>query len=223
MTGQQSLFLSTPSVGRATTKLTSPSITTLDFYPRPPWGGRHKVVGLYNRYNDISIHALRGEGDAAPLGELADSVKFLSTPSVGRATQQGTDTGRQEGISIHALRGEGDNSHDNKCTERNHFYPRPPWGGRLVRTGMSIFRSIFLSTPSVGRATTGHRVDEAAEKISIHALRGEGDLSLPPSATSCQVFLSTPSVGRATQYADYCKTQAEFLSTPSVGRATECE
>ena len=33
-----------------------------NFNPRPPWGGRHGFVKLYNKQK-ISIHALRGEGD----------------------------------------------------------------------------------------------------------------------------------------------------------------
>ncbi len=34
----------------------------------------------------ISIHALRGEGDALEGDKTYDRVKFLSTPSAGRAT-----------------------------------------------------------------------------------------------------------------------------------------
>ena len=52
----------------------------------------------------ISIHALREEGDVP--GALAEAglTKFLSTPSVRRAT----------GIVVVAL------------AQLNHFYPRPP-------------------------------------------------------------------------------------------------
>ena len=35
--------------------------------------------------------------------------------------------------------------------------------------------NVFLSTPSVGRATLDLLQDFGAEVISIHALRGEGD------------------------------------------------
>ena len=38
----------------------------------------------------------------------------------------------------------------------------------------------------------------AAAKISIHALREEGDLLVPRNLTDYQVFLSTPSARRAT-------------------------
>ena len=57
---------------------------------------------------------------------------------------------------------------------------------------------IFLSTPSVRRATgqsvhVGFRVE-----ISIHALREEGDWDADELHCSCVVFLSTPSARRAT-------------------------
>ena len=79
----------------------------------------------------ISIHALRGEGDAIfrPIfraaiafqstpsvgrATLAQSLavvayaEFQSTPSVGRATNYASFTALPKMISIHALRGEGD-------------------------------------------------------------------------------------------------------------------
>ena len=36
---------------------------SLDFYPRPPRGGRRNSKSAYERLVDISIHALREEGD----------------------------------------------------------------------------------------------------------------------------------------------------------------
>ena len=35
----------------------------LDFYPRPPRGGRHRALDSLMDKWDISIHALREEGD----------------------------------------------------------------------------------------------------------------------------------------------------------------
>ena len=56
-----------------------------------------------------------------------------------------------------------------------YFYPRPPRGGRLVGcpTGRSPKR--FLSTPSARRATGCPRLPFRGPRISIHALREEGD------------------------------------------------
>ena len=58
-------------------------------------------------------------------------------------------------------------------------------------------------------------------KISIHALREEGDLREPPPQTAPSQFLSTPSARRATGRIDYETHRRNiFLSTPSARRAT---
>ena len=57
-----------------------------DFYPRPPRGGRRAARKGYARHLQISIHALREEGDAAASVMLTFSRQFLSTPSARRAT-----------------------------------------------------------------------------------------------------------------------------------------
>ena len=56
----------------------------------------------------------------------------------------------------------------------------------------------FLSTPSVRRATLQKETKIEDEKISIHALREEGDQRHTPGGFVCNSFLSTPSVRRAT-------------------------
>ena len=80
--------------------------------------------------------------------------KFQSTPSVGRATDAGRNTVRQ----------------------RRYFNPRPPWGGRRLKCLICSLCALFQSTPSVGRATTWSFTPRTGISISIHALRGEGDL-----------------------------------------------
>ena len=103
-------------------------------------------------------------------------------------------------ISIHALRGEGDSERGTTRLYRRDFNPRPPWGGRPLRRARRIKRyfyfnprppwggrhmtgyirsdwRIFQSTPSVGRATFLRLLFLLlVAVISIHALRGEGDL-----------------------------------------------
>ena len=59
-------------------------------------------------YFEISIHALREEGDMMSSVFHPGMLSFLSTPSVRRATHGGKRTGHQQAISIHALREEGD-------------------------------------------------------------------------------------------------------------------
>ena len=124
------------------------------------------------------------------------------------------------------------------------FYPRPPRGGRpiIVYDNATFIR--FLSTPSARRATQcrstshgsstyfyprpprGGRLAALGEqpvynRISIHALREEGDAVLTACALLFCRFLSTPSARRATCTGKVLwSTDREFLSTPSARRAT---
>ena len=237
-----------------------------DFYPRPPRGGRRArwnplvlipvflstpsarrataidVSGQIGR--QISIHALREEGDQEQLLAEINRRRFLSTPSARRATQIRAHNVHQIIISIHALREEGDSAWSwwPRRTARflstpsarrathgiavhrgggGDFYPRPPRGGRLC------------SSLTSRRSTT----------ISIHALREEGDDTTQIRYTASRRFLSTPSARRATRggggrvphFHDFyprpprggrqsCWRRSmcarQFLSTPSARRAT---
>ena len=62
-----------------------------------------------------------------------------------------------------------------------------------------LLEDIFLSTPSVWRATHSKRLRRHNQHISIHALRVEGDPSGSHRVGACSAFLSTPSVWRATR------------------------
>ena len=64
---------------------------------------RHLVI-----VDAISIHSLRGEGDLAMLKQKVGETEFQSTPSVGRETNQKIYITQLKAISIHSLRGEGD-------------------------------------------------------------------------------------------------------------------
>ena len=57
----------------------------------------------------------------------------------------------------------------------------------------------FLSTPSARRATRQRRRRPRHPRISIHALREEGDLAKFDEKTGLFEFLSTPSARRATK------------------------
>ena len=79
----------------------------------------------------ISIHALREEGDASAIGQdLAGAVISI------HALREEGDVDFVLGfigdlnISIHALREEGDDIRLRQLHQREHFYPRPPRGGR---------------------------------------------------------------------------------------------
>ena len=62
-----------------------------------------------------------------------------------------------------------------------------------------VGKHVFLSTPSVRRATTVGSKPPGKIAISIHALREEGDRFDNCSFGNHIGFLSTPSVRRATQ------------------------
>ena len=145
-------FQSTPSVGRATIKHNNILFNRWHFNPRPPWGGRranlsHSVVLI-----DISIHALRGEGDDILFNQTVEqgiSIHALR----GEGDVELPALGHYRNISIHALRGEGDCLFVVTALDRRHFNPRPPWGGRPEYSQLPLERPQFQSTPSVGRAT----------------------------------------------------------------------
>ena len=79
-------FLSTPSARRATASASTFPGSWVNFYPRPPRGGRPCHLGGFLCCRRISIHALREEGDASPTLDAAVVFLFLSTPSARRAT-----------------------------------------------------------------------------------------------------------------------------------------
>ena len=79
-----------------------------------------------------------------------------------------------------------------------NFYPRPPRGGRQSSTASRMAWTGFLSTPSARRATIDAGVDVDALRISIHALREEGDILFRVVLQRHNQFLSTPSARRAT-------------------------
>ena len=148
-----------------------------------------------------------------------------------------------EHISIHALREEGDGAPHPAGARTQHFYPRPPRGGRRSRNSSFGKSKVFLSTPSARRATTRGLRRSCRGPISIHALREEGDVQHHANVFDLAIsihalreegdwdgnnfiltyfqFLSTPSARRAT-YARQSGMglRAVFLSTPSARRAT---
>ena len=258
------LFLSTPSARRATPRCLlsgygfrisihalreegdvhnlSPFRFEMDFYPRPPRGGRPFFMMVILALPGISIHALREEGDVKRSGKIDGAILFLSTPSARRATCFQPMPGLLlSNFYPRPPRGGRLTSAFLSRTTSN-FYPRPPRGGRRRHDMADIAASGFLSTPSARRATLRLRQSPGVVVISIHALREEGDVS--PGNTSSRytdfyprpprggrrntayqrgmtdIFLSTPSARRATSRYTGMRSPVLFLSTPSARRAT---
>ena len=131
-------FLSTPSARRATSgccrtaaakqisihalreegdfRLDGVHDNLIDFYPRPPRGGRPDCPRLDNTRH-----------------------KFLSTPSARRATAYTVAAFPAVFISIHALREEGDQFFQIHSHPPHYFYPRPPRGGRQQKQRQNLY------------------------------------------------------------------------------------
>ena len=124
-------------------------------------------------------------------------------------------------ISIHALREEGDELFLRIHRPLHHFYPRPPRGGRRRELAGQAYDSVFLSTPSARRATKYLHQPRRTERISIHALREEGDMG-PSAHRPKQPVISIHALREEGD--DGAKLYPQlawgFLSTPSARRAT---
>ena len=130
---------------------------------------------------------------------LSFLIIFLSTPSARRATPGSVSVG----------------------TGPKNFYPRPPRGGRplVVRLSSSSKWYFYPRPPRGGRPGHRRRIHGGVnfyprpprggrrphvalfvllKRISIHALREEGDVVLFPAMCGSITFLSTPSARRAT-------------------------
>ena len=213
-------FQSTPSVGRATNGSTFEPPLFHDFNPRPPWGGR-RFTTLAKTWDlsfqstpsvgratlspckipcrtSISIHALRGEGDARRSYHGNDNYNFNPRPPWG---------GRLLGFFMRT---------------RLKIFQSTPSVGRATQNKIiaSFTRPKFQSTPSVGRATKRKQPNQSSTDISIHALRGEGDCP-DWQHTDPQIYFNPrpPWGGRHSRFCGVVRYPI-FQSTPSVGRAT---
>ena len=235
-------FLSTPSARRATLEPQHTALGVIDFYPRPPRGGRRAATGIKEVRHiflstpsarratlaeqaqrvriSISIHALREEGDSGPPSNSSRQTSFLSTPSARRATAQRRLLGQRGGISIHALREEGDRlAEGDGC--RGALFLSTPSARRATYDGSMVLADHeFLSTPSARRAT--HELDhgQRAQVISIHALREEGDDLRHKGRARGSNFYPRPPRGGRRGSSPAMDGPLVFLSTPSARRAT---
>ena len=148
---------------------------TCSFYPRPPYGGRHRCGMM-----------------------LCLSLTFLSSPSIRRATV----------LHAHVARRAG------------RFYPRPPYGGRLGQQifylsqrvsilalhtegdppppNMALAENVFLSSPSIRRATLARGVRQQPDVGFYPRPPYGGRPKPPPTMPNAPRFLSSPSIRRAT-------------------------
>ena len=195
--------------------------SVMDFYPRPPRGGRPRPQGRRPADQPISIHALREEGDWLKHAHCHGFFVFLSTPSARRATIR----------------------HEKNSPCSPHFYPRPPRGGRpesLRVCGRELAISIhalreegdqFLFRLHCILQISIHALREEGDGgdfvaytitgISIHALREEGDRGGRGGQPELRNFYPRPPRGgRPPIFILEGTAMSKFLSTPSARRAT---
>ena len=135
----------------------------LNFYPRPPRGGRRGMRRGSPDLRNFYPRPPRGGRRRQPVQwPRRFSISIHALREEGDLPLGRNETARK--ISIHALREEGDVREDSQRRKDRNFYPRPPRGGRR------------LHAPSFRRCY----------RISIHALREEGDL-MPALRTTCLV------------------------------------
>ena len=170
-----------------------------DFYPRPPRGGRRaykpKDAGLLIFLSTSSARRTT-LADSAQSG--AASI-FLSTSSARRTTPALIWSVARMRISIHVLREEDDRRWPKSWPAHRYFYPRPPRGGRPGSTGRpSRTITLFLSTSSARRTTPPMpRRRRTPSNFYPRPPRG-GRRSIFTGRAVTTVFLSTSSARRTT-------------------------
>ncbi len=178
---------------------TLPAFGASNFYPRPPRGGRRPERLSQSPFCEkISIHALREEGDGLMTADLTDGINFYPRPPRG-------------GRPIRC-----------RARSKETKFLSTPSARRATENGlrMSSWPHEFLSTPSARRATWSSRRLYGCQKISIHALREEGDAFLSCAVTLLWYFYPRPPRGGRHVQTAILSTRLLFLSTPSARRAT---
>ena len=214
------LFLSTPSARRATPGFfrSHPARIPISIHALREEGDSRAQDGFYGT-EEISIHALREEGDSLQVHQRVHPAA----------------------ISIHALREEGDSS-GRRCSRfshrflstpsarratwhcrpalrrQEHFYPRPPRGGRLFSASSSSVSSYFYPRPPRGGRRGWRCQPLGCPQISIHALREEGDLlSSLLSAPFWDFYPRPPRGGRREASFRGCPWRIYFYPRPPRG------
>ena len=146
----------------------------MDFNPRPPRGGRHRVndrPDFLERFQSTPPARGATSAQTAPTPEPT----FQSTPPARGATSLGIGMTYSILISIHAPREGGDNQQIDPCGLHGYFNPRPPRGGRPPFLFTMPGNGGFQSTPPARGATFIFLLSIDKLNISIHAPREGGD------------------------------------------------
>ena len=197
-------FLSTPSARRATLAVVCDCKRLSNFYPRPPRGGRRgrpniiifgakflstpsarrattsKLPSTYTECQFLSTPSAR-RATAMSFHSATPTITFLSTPSARRATCRSASLwSMSDHFYPRPPRG-GRRGSTKWASKFSNFYPRPPRGGRLIAAwSMLNVSPDFYPRPPRGGRPLPFRAYAMIWQISIHALREEGDVSGHP-------------------------------------------
>ena len=169
----------------------------MNFYPRPPRGGRLTMQEYYNK-----------------------EEQFLSTPSARRAT---ASSGRPAKTTAYFYPRPPRGGRRISFIMSRLFlkFLSTPSARRATGIRLGYKATVkFLSTPSARRATGAHRHSGRYDSISIHALREEGDRQTDESQNQALDFYPRPPRGGRPGTSIPRSSCMIFLSTPSARRAT---
>ena len=239
-----SIFQSTPSAWRETTKNKRTRNILKNFNPLPPHGGRPAKDYATAFEKDISIHSLRMEGDRQKKirhpatmiisihslrmegDRITLKVDCQESISIHSLRMEGDSSNATVGnylihISIHSLRMEGDSYVRFSTRRTGHFNPLPPHGGRHAFKYLWRHEKKFQSTPSAWRETNSHCVlfwnADNFNPLPPHGGRLQKDVN-----NYVFRFISIHSLrmeGDNTPYI-FSKASFAFQSTPSAWRET---
>ena len=219
----------------------SSRVPAMDFYPRPPCGGRQRLGSVSYAFSlFLSTSPLRGTTD-----EIIESVRdglrisihvplagddmrrrrrairrqdFYPRPPCGGRPCQSVAATNERSISIHVpLAGDDPLRRWRRCPAP-HFYPRPPCGGRLHPV-VNIHRpGEFLSTSPLRGTTPSVRRSPAWRTISIHVpLAGDDTPSVRRSPAWRTISIHVPLAGDDRQSADSAAASENFYPRPPCG------
>ena len=160
----------------------------LDFYPRPPGGGRPARNPLQRRQNEFL---------STPSSCISKAPRFLSTPSGWRAT-----------LEKYLQLGEFG----------NFYPRPPGGGRQTAQRRCKSIVNGFLSTPSGWRATFFFDlIVSKCVCISIHALRVEGDAKTYLTRANMIYFYPRPPGGGRQEMAKKLRVSRDFYPRPPGG------
>ena len=213
------VFLSTLSLRRATGIIGVFQAVEVNFYPRSPCGERPGAERLppprwYFYPRSPCGERLEYDPDdnifvdfypRSPCGERrheyaagVQTIQFLSTLSLRRATVHLLPRAGGVAISIHALLAESDQAVAVTGGQTAKFLSTLSLRRATLDFSYILHLQAFLSTLSLRRATLKRQEEQRKFDISIHALLAESDVETRAAAFAGSVFLSTLSLRRAT-------------------------